>query len=82
MLGQFLFTSYGVIKMKKLITGLVLMLFATITNATEFKCTGYFNGSATGESIKVNASKAIVAETKAYARLKKAGVKVDYVRCE
>ncbi|MFW5442952.1 MAG: hypothetical protein ACKE51_01420 [Methylococcaceae bacterium] len=68
--------------MKKLITGIALMLISTVSYAIEFECTGYFNGSAVGESIKVNAAKEIVADTKAKSRFKKAGFKIDYVRCK
>jgi hypothetical protein len=68
--------------MKKLITGLVLMLLTTVSYAKTFECTGYADGSAIGAAIKVNAAKIAVAETKAKARMKKEGKKVDYVKCE
>ena len=67
--------------MKKLFTGLALMLLSTSSYAIAFECKGYADGAQVGETIKVNAAKAIVAETKAIARMKKAGLKVDYVRC-
>ncbi len=68
--------------MKKLITGLVLILMSTVSYAKSFECTGYADGSAVGAPIKVNAAKAAVAETKAKARMKQEGKKVDYVKCE
>ncbi|MCK4842058.1 MAG: hypothetical protein KAT04_09275 [Methylococcales bacterium] len=68
--------------MKKLIVSLALMLISTASYAKTYNCTAYANGSVVGEPIKVNAAKASVAETKAKSRLKKAGVKVDYVQCE
>ena len=68
--------------MKKLITGLVLLLASSVSYATTYVCTGYFEGSTVGEPIKVEASKAIVAETKAKSRLKKDGHKVSYVDCK
>ena len=69
--------------MKKLIAGLVLMLITTASYAKTYECTGYIDGSSTEETtIKVQASKAAVAETKAYDRMKKAGTKVDYVKCK
>ena len=68
--------------MKKLLTVLALMLTTTVSYAAEYVCIGYADGSVIGEPIKVNASKVSVAETKAFARMKKAGVKVEYVRCK
>ena len=68
--------------MKKIITGLVLVLISTVSYATTYECTGYINESPVGESIKVNADKASVAETKAYDRMRKAGTKMDYVKCK
>ena len=68
--------------MKKLIAGLVLMLATTASYATTYVCTGYYEGSVVGEPIKVEASKVSVAETKAKARLKKDGHKVNYVDCK
>lgn len=68
--------------MKKLIAGLVLMLATTASYATTYTCTGWHEGSVVGEPIKLNASKASVAETKAKARFKKAGLKVSYVDCK
>ena len=68
--------------MKKLIAGLVLMLTATASYATTYTCTGWYDGSVVGEPIKLEASKASVAETKAKARLKKDGHKVSYVDCK
>ncbi len=68
--------------MNKQIAGLILMIISSGSYAATYTCTGYVDGSQAGEPIKVNAAKAIVAETKAYARMKKAGTKVDYVRCK
>ena len=71
--------------MKKLIASLVLMLITTVSYATEFKCTGYFEGSPVGEPIKVNATKTPIAEDKAYDRFltkSKTKIKVDYVKCK
>jgi len=68
--------------MKKLIVGLILMLSATASYATTYTCIGYYEGSVVGEPVKLEASKASVAETKAKARLKKAGHKVSYVDCK
>lgn len=68
--------------MKKHIVGLALMLMTSVSYAKSFECTGYASGSAVGPAIQVNAAKAAVAETKAKARLKKEGKKVDYVTCE
>ncbi|MDQ7091337.1 MAG: hypothetical protein Q9M50_12015 [Methylococcales bacterium] len=68
--------------MKKVIVGFTLMLIATSSYATAYTCKGYANGVLVGEPLVVNASKIIVAETKAYQRLKKAGFKIDVVRCK
>ncbi len=68
--------------MKKLIAGLVLILTSSVSYATSYTCTGYFEGSVVGEPIKVEASKVSVAETKAKSRLKKDGHKVSYVDCK
>jgi len=68
--------------MKKLIAGLVLMLISSVTFAGTYECTGYINGTPVGPAIKVEASKTPIAETKAYDRMRKAGTKVDYVKCK
>ncbi len=68
--------------MKNVFTGLALMLMSTASYAITFECKGYADGAQVGEAITVNAAKAIVAETKAIARMKNAGLKVDYVRCK
>ncbi|MCK5899099.1 MAG: hypothetical protein KAG06_08510 [Methylococcales bacterium] len=68
--------------MKKIIVGIALMVMATASYATAFTCKGYTDSQQVGEAIVVNASKAIVAETKAYQRMKKAGLKIDIVRCQ
>lgn len=68
--------------MKKLLTGLALMLITSVSYAKAYSCTPYFDRAQSGETIKVNASRTDVAETKAASRLKKADIKVDYVRCK
>ncbi len=68
--------------MKKIFAALILMTIASVSYAKAFVCTGYLNGAQVGEPMKVNAAKVLVAETKAYARMKKAGIKVDYVSCK
>ena len=69
--------------MKKIMAGLVLMLAANVSYATEYTCKAYTDGVQVGEAMKVNASKKIVAETKAYQRFKKEGHKdIDIVRCD
>ncbi|OQK17603.1 hypothetical protein AU255_06970 [Methyloprofundus sedimenti] len=68
--------------MKKLIAGLALMLISSVTFAETFECTGYFNGAPVGPAIKVEASKTAVAETKAHDRMRKDGIKLDYVKCK
>ena len=74
--------DHGNFKMKKLIAVLVLMLTSTASFSATFVCTAYLDGAVVGEPMKINASKATVAETKAKSRLKKAGVKVNYVDCK
>ncbi|MCF7971319.1 MAG: hypothetical protein K9L22_09175 [Methylococcaceae bacterium] len=68
--------------MKKIIAGLALSLITSASYAETFSCTGYIDGTPAGEVMKVNADKQSVAETKASSRLKKAGIKVDYVDCK
>ncbi len=68
--------------MKKITIGLALMLTASISYAKPYVCTGYYNDSAIGTPMTVNASKAAVAESKAKMRMQKAGIKVDYVQCD
>lgn len=68
--------------MKKIIAGLALLLMSSVSYAAEYTCTGYVGAEQAGEPIKVVASKEMVAETKAYSRFKKAGYKVDYVKCK
>ena len=58
------------------------MLLTTTVHARAFECTAYIDGKATGEIMKVNAAKAIVAETKAFSRLKKEKITVDYIKCK
>lgn len=67
--------------MKKLVTGLALMLITSVSYAKAYECTGYVKGGTT-PTITVNASKTPVAEDKAYQRMLKAGTKVDYVKCK
>ncbi len=68
--------------MKKIIAGLGLMLISAVSYAETYVCTGYANGSVAGTPIKVNASKIAVAEVKAADRLRKEGIKVDFVECK
>ncbi len=68
--------------MNKIIMASALLLLSTTAFAKSFDCTGYANKVQVGETIQVNAAKAIVAETKALARMKNAGLKVEYVRCK
>jgi len=82
MSGQFLSIGHGDIKMKKFIAGLVMMLITTVSYAKLYECDGYLDGVKIGETQKVNATKTPIAEDKAYDRLRKAKVKVDYVKCK
>ncbi len=68
--------------MKKIFAISILLLTSTASFATTYQCTAYAGGSKVGDSFKVEASKAAVAETKAKSRLKKSGKKVDYVQCD
>ncbi len=68
--------------MKKIIAGLALSLITSVSYAETFSCTTYSDGKAAEEKQKVNASKKAVAESKAASRLKKAGIKFDYVDCK
>ena len=68
--------------MKKIITGLVLMLITTVSYAKEYRCIAYLDGAQVGEPLKVNATKTPIAEDKAYDRLRKEKIKVDYVKCK
>lgn len=68
--------------MKKLFATLILMLITTVSYAKEYVCVGYLDGSIVGKTIKVNASKLSVAESKAKSRLKKSRIKVGYVECK
>jgi len=67
--------------MKKIIAGVALMLLTSVSYAKSFTCTGWTDGKLI-ETIKVNAAKAAVAETKAADRMRKAKLKVEYVKCE
>ncbi len=68
--------------MKKIMAGLVLMLAANAAYAIEYTCKAYTDGEQVGEEMKVNASKKIVAETKAKHRFKKEGhPDIDIIRC-
>lgn len=73
--------GHGDNKMIKLITGLGLMLIASVATAKPYECTGYLDGKAVG-TITVNAAKTPVAETKGADRMRKAGTKVDYMKCK
>ncbi len=68
--------------MKNIILGLALSLITSVSYAKSFSCTAYIDGKTVGEAQKVNASKGAVAESKAASRLKKAGIKFDYVDCK
>ena len=68
--------------MKKMIAGLLLMLVTTASYAKPYVCTGYLDGVQVGEPQKVNATKMPIAEDKAYDRLRKEKIKVDYVKCK
>jgi len=68
--------------MKKVFTGFALLLLSTTSYAETFQCTGYLDGAVVGETISVNASKVIVAETKAHSRMKKMKLDIDYVLCK
>ncbi len=67
--------------MKKITTTLVLTLISTASFATTYECTGYV-GSKPVATIKIQASKMAVAETKSHDRMRKDGTKVDYVKCK
>lgn len=77
-----LIIGHGDNKMKKLITGLVLMLMTTVVYAKAYECTGYTGSTPVVGPFKVNATKTPIAEDKAYDRLRKDKVKVDYVKCK
>ena len=68
--------------MKKIMIGLALMLISSVSYAKAYECKGYVDGVQVGETMKVNASKKAVAEAKAYSRMKKAKIDVDYVTCK
>ncbi len=68
--------------MKKIIASLVLIAASNAAYATEYTCVAYIDNKEVEEPLKVNASKAAVAESKAYSRLKKRGITVDYVQCK
>jgi len=67
--------------MKRMIIGVALLLTSSLSYATAYSCTAYLDGNVV-EKMTVNASKAVVAEEKAFDRLKKKGVEVDYVACK
>lgn len=68
--------------MKKIIIGFALMLISSVSYAKAYECKAYKDGKQVGETMTVNASKKAVAEAKAYSRLKKAKVAVDFVTCK
>lgn len=68
--------------MKKFTMGLALMLITSVSYAKAYECKGYVDGKQVGETMTVNASKKAVAEAKAYSRMKKAKIDIDYVTCE
>jgi len=67
--------------MKKIIIGLTLMLISSISYAKAYECKAYVNGKVK-KTMTVNASKVAVAEAKAYSRMKKAKIAIDYVTCK
>ena len=67
--------------MKKIIAGVALMLITSVSYAQSFTCTGWTDGKLI-TTIKVNADKVAVAETKAASRMKKDKLVIDYVKCE
>lgn len=83
----YLINRARIYKMKKIIFSLVLILVSTVSYAKTYKCTGYSDGKVVGESIKINASKTAIAETKAADRIRKREEKegkkgkVGFVRC-
>ncbi len=58
------------------------MLISSISYAKAYECKAYRDGDQVGETMTVNASKVAVAEAKAYSRMKKAKVAIDYVTCK
>jgi len=62
--------------------GLALMLITSISYAKAYECKGYVDGNQVSETMTVNASKQAVAEAKAYSRMKKAKIDIDYVTCK
>ena len=67
--------------MKKTILAFALMMMASASYASSYECYRYVNGSPTGTWIKVQASSKSEAESKAYARFKELGGRVDSVHC-
>ncbi|NOQ63989.1 MAG: hypothetical protein GQ582_05705 [Methyloprofundus sp.] len=68
--------------MKKIIAAIALSLITSVSYAKPYKCTGYIDGEVAGGERIVNATKTPIAEDKAYSRLKKEGITVDYVACK
>ena len=67
--------------MKKIVLALALMMMTSASYASSYECYRYVNGSPTGTWIKIQASSKSDAESKAYARFKELGGKVDSVNC-
>mgnify|MGYP000072932823 CR=1 FL=1 len=67
--------------MKKILLALALMMMASTSYASSYKCYRYVNGSPTGTWIKTQAPSKSKAEEKAYLRMKELGGKVDYAKC-
>lgn len=67
--------------MKKLLLASALFAFASTSFASTFTCYRYVNGEPTGTWIKVIADSKSEAESKAYARMKELGGRVDYAKC-
>ncbi len=58
------------------------MLISSISYAKAYECKAYIDGVQVSETMMVNASKVAVAEAKAYSRMKKAKVAIDYITCK
>lgn len=67
--------------MKKLLLAAALLFTSSLSYAGAYTCTAYVDGEVVNTQT-VNASKAIVAEEKAFDRLKKKGIIVDYIECK
>ena len=82
MSDRFPLIGHGEITMKRITAALVLTLISAVSYAKPYQCVGYIDDVAVGEAFIVNADKTPTAEDKAYSRLKKKGLTVDYVACK